>query len=86
MKDASLPTGMEAARCWCGDVAKVKESIDFSYTMGRKFFRCPNYEHDPPPTINPYERPVVCLSIVSMFVHSEHDRFVVVFETIFILL
>jgi hypothetical protein len=32
---------MEAARCWCGDIAKVKETIDFSYTMGRKFSSVP---------------------------------------------
>jgi hypothetical protein len=62
MKDASLPTGMEVARCWCDYIAKVKESIDFSYTMGMNFFRCPNYEHDPPPTINPHERSAVCLN------------------------
>jgi hypothetical protein len=48
MKYASLPKGMEAARCWCGDIAKVRESTDFSDRMGMKFFMCANYAHDPP--------------------------------------
>jgi hypothetical protein len=48
MKYASLPEGMEAARCWCGDIAKVRESTDFSDRMGMKFFMCANHAHDPP--------------------------------------
>jgi hypothetical protein len=39
---------MEAARCWCGDIAKVKECTNFSYKMGMKFFMCANFAHDPP--------------------------------------
>jgi hypothetical protein len=48
MKYASLPEGMEAARCWCGDIAKVRESTDFLDRMGMKFFMCANHAHDPP--------------------------------------
>jgi hypothetical protein len=48
MKDAGLPIGMEAVGYWCGDIANMKESIDFSYKMGTKFFMCANYMHGPP--------------------------------------
>jgi hypothetical protein len=48
MKYASLLEGMEAARCWYGDIAKVRESTDFSDMMGMKFFMCANHAHDPP--------------------------------------
>jgi hypothetical protein len=47
MKYASLPDGMEAARCWCGNIAKVRESTDFSDRMGMQFFMCANHAHDP---------------------------------------
>jgi hypothetical protein len=48
IKYASLPEGMEAARCWCDDIAKVRELTDFSDRMGMKFFMCANHAHDPP--------------------------------------
>jgi hypothetical protein len=48
MKYACLPEGMEAARCWCGNIAKVKESTNFSDWMGMKIFMCANFAHDPP--------------------------------------
>jgi hypothetical protein len=48
MKYASLPEEMEAARCWCGDIAKVRESTDFLDRMGMEIFMCANHAHDPP--------------------------------------
>ncbi|KAI5018117.1 hypothetical protein ZWY2020_043005 [Hordeum vulgare] len=57
MKSASLPRGVEAVRCWCGDLCKVKEVEDFSDWLGMKFFMCANYESDPPECISAYIRP-----------------------------
>uniref|UniRef100_A0A8I6Z7P5 Uncharacterized protein n=1 Tax=Hordeum vulgare subsp. vulgare TaxID=112509 RepID=A0A8I6Z7P5_HORVV len=57
MKSASLPRGVEAVRCWCGDLCKVKEVEDFSDWLGMKFFMCANYESDPPESISAYIRP-----------------------------
>jgi hypothetical protein len=48
MKYASLPEEMKAARCWCNDIVKVRESTDFSDKIGMKIFMCANYAHDPP--------------------------------------
>ena len=62
MQSASLPRGVEAVRCWCGDVCKVKEVTDFSDWLGMKFFMCANYESDPPESISAYVRPPVCSS------------------------
>ena len=62
MKSASLPRGVEAVRCWCGDLCKVKEVEDFSDWLGMKFFMCANYESDPPECISAYIRPPVCSS------------------------
>uniref|UniRef100_A0ACD5Y511 Uncharacterized protein n=1 Tax=Avena sativa TaxID=4498 RepID=A0ACD5Y511_AVESA len=58
MKDARLPQGVTHERCWCGHLAKVKESIDFSTCMGMKFFMCPNYDASlPRQASSSYERP-----------------------------
>uniref|UniRef100_A0A8I6XAM5 Uncharacterized protein n=1 Tax=Hordeum vulgare subsp. vulgare TaxID=112509 RepID=A0A8I6XAM5_HORVV len=57
MKSVSLPQGVEAVRCWCGDLCKVKEVEDFSDWLGMKFFMCANYESDPPESISAYIRP-----------------------------
>src|SRR4051794_2286469 len=46
-KDVPLPAGLRAERCWCGHLAKVKESVDFSDKMGMKFFMCANYNSSP---------------------------------------
>ena len=62
MKSVSLPRGVEAVRCWCGDLCKVKEVTDFSDWLGMKFFMCANYESDPPESISAYVRPPVCSS------------------------
>uniref|UniRef100_A0A8I7BF96 Uncharacterized protein n=1 Tax=Hordeum vulgare subsp. vulgare TaxID=112509 RepID=A0A8I7BF96_HORVV len=65
MKSASLPRGVEAVRCWCGDLCKVKEVEDFSDWLGMKFFMCANYESDPPESIYAYIRhpspPPLCM-------------------------
>jgi hypothetical protein len=47
-KDAILPLGIQAERCWCGVLTKVKEAEDFSDKFGTKFFMCANYDHDAP--------------------------------------
>lgn len=47
-KNASLPPGGRAERCWCGRLAKVMEVVDFSDKFGMKYFMCANYDHDPP--------------------------------------
>ncbi|KAK1569373.1 hypothetical protein QYE76_011852 [Lolium multiflorum] len=47
-KNASLPPGVRAERCWCGRLAKVKEVVDFSDKFGMKYFMCASYDHDPP--------------------------------------
>uniref|UniRef100_A0A8I7B1K9 Uncharacterized protein n=1 Tax=Hordeum vulgare subsp. vulgare TaxID=112509 RepID=A0A8I7B1K9_HORVV len=57
MKSASLPRGVEAVRCSCGDLCKVKEVEDFPDWLGMKFFMCANYESDPPESISAYIRP-----------------------------
>uniref|UniRef100_A0A8I7BCP1 Uncharacterized protein n=1 Tax=Hordeum vulgare subsp. vulgare TaxID=112509 RepID=A0A8I7BCP1_HORVV len=57
MQSASLPRGVEAVRCWCGDLCKVKEVTDLSDWLGMKFFMCVNYESDPPESISAYLRP-----------------------------
>uniref|UniRef100_A0A8I6YL58 GRF-type domain-containing protein n=1 Tax=Hordeum vulgare subsp. vulgare TaxID=112509 RepID=A0A8I6YL58_HORVV len=57
MKSASLPRGVEAVRCWCGDLCKVKEVTDFSDWLGMKFFMCANYESDTSESISAYLRP-----------------------------
>ncbi|KAI4993787.1 hypothetical protein ZWY2020_008100 [Hordeum vulgare] len=62
MKSASLPRGVEAVRCWCGDLCKVKEVTDFSDWLGMKFFMCANYEEDPPIAPSPYISPPICFS------------------------
>ena len=59
MKDASLPPGVRADRCWCGDLAKVKQAEDFSDKFSVKFFMCANYDHDAPASSS-YPRPPVC--------------------------
>ena len=59
MQSASLPRGVEAVRCWCGDVCKVKEVTDFSDWLGMKFFMCANYEEDPAVAISEYDKPPV---------------------------
>ncbi|KAI4983284.1 hypothetical protein ZWY2020_023776 [Hordeum vulgare] len=48
--------------CWCGDVCKVKVSIDRKkeWTEGRTFLVCPNYAHDKPRPTNAYDLPSVC--------------------------
>ncbi|KAI5008625.1 hypothetical protein ZWY2020_009673 [Hordeum vulgare] len=55
-KDVSTPP------CWCGDVCKVKVSIDRKkeWTEGRRFFVCPNYAHDRARPSNAYDLPPVC--------------------------
>jgi hypothetical protein len=47
-KDASLPPGVTAERCWCDHLAKVKQVKDFSNWFGMQIFMCTNYDHDPP--------------------------------------
>jgi hypothetical protein len=47
-KDAILPLGIQTERYWCGDLAKVMESEDFSHKLGMKFFMCAKYDHDAP--------------------------------------
>nr|XP_051203620.1 uncharacterized protein LOC127317138 [Lolium perenne] len=47
-KNASLPPGVRAERCWCGRLAKVKEVVDFSDKFGMKYYMCASYDHDPP--------------------------------------
>jgi hypothetical protein len=54
---------VEPARCWCGDVAKVRESTDFADWFGMKFFMCSNSEHDPPAATSSYGRPAVCFIV-----------------------
>jgi hypothetical protein len=34
-----LPPGVRVERCWCGDVAKVKEAEDFSDKFSMQFFK-----------------------------------------------
>jgi hypothetical protein len=46
-KDVPLPAGVRAERCWCGHLAKVKESVEFSDNMGMKFFMCANTNASP---------------------------------------
>ena len=46
-KDVPLPAGVRAERCWCGHLAKVKESVDFSDKMGMRFFMCANTNASP---------------------------------------
>ena len=61
MKDASLPQGVRAERCWCGHLAKVKEVEDFSDWLGIKFFMCANYDNDRPrQASSSLTRPPVC--------------------------
>jgi hypothetical protein len=62
MKNASLPQGVQPLRCWCGDLCKVKEVVDFSDCLGMKFFMCANYDRDPPVAISPYDKPPVCFN------------------------
>jgi hypothetical protein len=60
-KNASLPPGVRAERCWCGRLAKVKEVVDFSDKFGMKYFMCASYDHDPPrQTSSSSSRPAVC--------------------------
>ena len=59
MKNASLPPGVAVLRCWCGDLCKVEEVTNFSDWLGMKFFRCANYEKDPPIAISKYDKPPV---------------------------
>jgi len=47
-------------RCWCADLCKVKEVMDFSDWLGMKFFMCANYEEDPAIAISEYDKPPVC--------------------------
>jgi hypothetical protein len=47
---------VEPAHCWCGDIAKVRESTDFADWFSMKFFMSANYEHDL--TLS-YKRPAV---------------------------
>uniref|UniRef100_A0A8I6WF42 Uncharacterized protein n=1 Tax=Hordeum vulgare subsp. vulgare TaxID=112509 RepID=A0A8I6WF42_HORVV len=65
MKSACMPRGVEAVRCWCGDLCKVKEVTDFSDLLGMKFFMCANYEFDPAESISAYIRspspPPLCM-------------------------
>ncbi|XBI60183.1 hypothetical protein VPH35_041139 [Triticum aestivum] len=62
-KDASLDKVKEKdvkiPPCWCGDVCKVKESIDRkkSWTEGRRYFVCPNYAYDRTLPTNAYDLP-----------------------------
>ena len=60
-KNASLPPGVIAERCWCGHLAKVKEVEDFSDQLGMKFFMCANYDASPPRRASSSStRPPVC--------------------------
>ena len=65
-KNASLPPGVRAEHCWCGHLAKVKESVDFSDKMGMKFFMCANYNASPPRRASLFSaRPPVCFAVAS---------------------
>ena len=55
----TVPKGVEVPRCWCGDLCKLKESTEFGYTYGRRFFMYANYDSDPVPPSGLYERPPV---------------------------
>ena len=60
-KNASLPRGVRAERCWCGHLAKVKVVEDFSDQLGMKFFMCANYDASPPRRASSSStRPPVC--------------------------
>ena len=60
-KVVPLPAGVRAERCWCGHLAKVKESVDFSDKMGMKFFMCANTNASPTRgATTSLERPSVC--------------------------
>jgi hypothetical protein len=69
MKEAELPEGVQPARCWCGDIAKVKESTDFADWFGMKFFMCANYAEDPPAATSSYRRPPVCF-LLELHIYS----------------
>lgn len=45
---ADVPTGVEVPLCWCQDPCRLMKSDEFSYTYGRRFFMCANYDEDPP--------------------------------------
>jgi hypothetical protein len=55
---------MEVVPCWCGDIAKVNESIYFSDKMGMKVFMCANYVHDPPERTSLWIRPLVRFKLI----------------------
>jgi hypothetical protein len=38
MKDTSLPPGVRAECCWCGDLARMKEVEDFTDKFDMKLF------------------------------------------------
>jgi hypothetical protein len=80
MKYASLPEGMEAARCWCGDIAKVKESTDFLDRMGIKIFMCANFAHHPPESSLMFYRPTL------RFMFDEMTYLVVLFFDVLVTL
>jgi hypothetical protein len=57
--DTSMPQGIRANRCQCGDLVKVKEAENISDKFGMKFFICANYDYDAPASTT-YLRPLVC--------------------------
>jgi hypothetical protein len=57
---------MEAACYWCGDIAKMKESTDFSDRMDMKIFMCANYTHDTPESSSLWIRPPVRFKLDQM--------------------
>jgi hypothetical protein len=51
----AVPEGLEVPLCWCQDPCAIWKSEDMSYTYGRRFFMCGNYDWEPP-KVGPYDR------------------------------
>ena len=69
MPDKRIPASLDSKKdasvrrptCWCEDPCLMKVSTDRkkSWTEGRRFFMCPNYEHDRARPANVYDNPPV---------------------------
>ena len=77
MPDKRIPSSLDNKKdtfvrrptCWCEDPCLLKVSTDRkkAWTEGRRFFMCPNYEHDRARPTNAYDNPPVRIRIVSPF-------------------
>ena len=67
-----LPRGLVIPTCWCDDPCVLKVSTDNSYTRGRRFFMCVNYNRSSVCPHNTYDHPPVC----SNSYHSKKSSFI----------